>query len=325
MTEAPSPPPLAAVTGAAGFLGRAAVARLLADGWRVRQLVRTLPDRLPPNTEAVVGTLDDEDSLQRLVRGAEAVVHSAGLNRARRDAEYYEVNVEGSWRLGRAVRAAAPQARLVVVSSLAARFPWLSPYAASKADGEDAAVDGAGTRSWVVLRPGPLFGPGDRKTLALLEMATWPLMPIPDRPRARISLVHVADAAAAVAAACAPGRRAVVWEVGGEALTWAKIARAVTRATATTPILARIPPRLLQFGAALTHPLGSGDLPLLSPGRLAELLHDDWAARPERLPPARLWRPRVGLDQGLHEAAAWFRANGWLPPPKGLAVTGQRG
>jgi len=317
--------PLAAVTGAAGLVGRSAIAHLLAAGWRVRQLVHDAPAGLALNAEAVIGTPDDAAALTRLVAGADAVVHCAGLSRARRTAQYYESNVEGAHRLGGAVRVAAPGCRLVVVSSLAARFPWLSGYAASKADGEDAAIEAAGGGNWAVLRLAAVYGPGDRKTLAAMEAAGRAVMPVPDRPRAMVSVLHVDDAAAAIAAACAGGPRGVVWELGDQARSWVALARAVMRATAAAPLMVKVPPALLALGAALVHPLGSRVSPLLAPARLGELLHDDWAARGERQPPGALWRPRVHLDSGLHGAAEWFRAHGWLPQPVPLSASRPRG
>ncbi|MDA8230982.1 MAG: NAD(P)-dependent oxidoreductase [Magnetospirillum sp.] len=317
--------PLVAVTGGAGLLGRAVISRLLADGWRVRQLVRKPSSGRSPKVEAVIGGLEDGGALRRLVAGADAVVHAACLTRAWRASDYYEANVEGNHRLGKAIRAAASEARLVVASSLAARFPWLSAYAASRADGEDAVVEAAGVPSWAVLRLGPLYGPGDRKTLALMEAATWPLMPIPDRPDARISLLHVDDAAAAVAGACGTSLRGAIWEVGDTARPWSDIARAVMRAVAGTPRLVRVSPRLLAIGVTLTHPLGSRTSPLLSPIRLAELLHDDWVARPICQPPATVWRVRTALDDGLSQSVGWFRSNGWLAPPVTLTATQLRG
>jgi len=317
-------PPLVALTGAETFLGREVASRLLADGWAVRLLLRAFPERLPAGAEVVVGAASDPRALRRLVAGAQAVAHCAGIGRARRAADYYEANVEVADRLGRAIRAEAAGTRLVVASSLAARFPWLTAHAASRADGEDAAIDAARTRDWVVLRLAPIFGPGDRKTLTLMRAATWPLMPIPDRPRARLSLLAVTDAAAAVAAACGPGPRGMVWEIGQGGRSWAEIARAVAGAVACTPRLVPLPPRLLALGAALTHPLGSATPPMLDRDRLGELVHDDWVARPDHQPPAGLWRCRIGLDAGLHAAAEWFRRNGWLPQPITLAVSQPR-
>jgi nucleoside-diphosphate-sugar epimerase len=318
------PRPLVAVTGAASLVGRAAIAHLLASGWRVRQLLHDPPADLPPHAEAVVGTPEDGDALRRLVVGADAVVHCSGCARARGTARLYEANVEAARRVGLAVNAAARGCRLVVLSSLAARFPWLSAYAASKADGEDAIRDAAGAGRWMVLRLAPVYGPGDRKTLAVLEAALKRVMPVPDRPKALVSLLSVDDAAAAVAAACGADVKREVWELGDQARPWLALAEAAARAVAAAPVMVRLPPALMVAGAALVHPLGSREAPLLAASRLGELQHDDWAPRPERRPPAALWRPRVHLDAGLHRAAEWFRAHGWLPQPVALAVSAQR-
>src|SRR3970040_458115 len=71
-----------AVTGAAGFIGSPLVPRRPDAGGRVRSLTRRLPTHprfadIP--VEAVIGALDEPDSLARLVRGAAAGVHRGGL------------------------------------------------------------------------------------------------------------------------------------------------------------------------------------------------------------------------------------------------------
>ena len=199
--------PLAAVTGATGFLGRHVVAALAAAGWRTRLLVRQDPvhplfrDLVP---EIVPGDLGDGRALARLVRGADAVVHLAGLIKAVDRAAFMAVNEGGSARLARAVAAEAPSARLVVVSSLAAREPGLSDYAASKRAGEEAAVRECGPAPWVVARPSAVYGPWDRETLAVFRAACGPVVPVLGGREARLGLIHAADAARAVAALCRP-------------------------------------------------------------------------------------------------------------------------
>ncbi|MBI5165592.1 MAG: NAD(P)-dependent oxidoreductase [Magnetospirillum sp.] len=306
--------PLAAITGATGLLGRVVVRRLLADGWRVRMLVRgKLPLTLPEGAEAVPGSLEDYGSLRRFAAGAAAVVHAAEMVKARRAADFHAVNVEGSHRLGLAVHEAAPLARVVVVSSLAARVPWLSPYALSKADGEDALVKASSGHSWLVLRPSALYGPGDRATLPLFRAAAGPWLPVPRRADARLALLHVEDAAAAVVLACSTRSRGVVWELGEGGYSWVAIAEALARAVRSQARVVTVPPSALTVVAALLRPLTSGlSSPLLAPGKLAEVLHDDWTCRPERMPPPSLWRPRWDLEKGLAATAAWYRANRWL-------------
>src|SRR6185503_9904038 len=98
---------LAALTGATGFLG-GAIARALQDqGYRLRILAR--PDAAPPvPAEMVVGRLADTEAIERLVEGADLVIHAAGLIKARRPADFLPVNVEGARRLAQATRRLAP-------------------------------------------------------------------------------------------------------------------------------------------------------------------------------------------------------------------------
>src|SRR3546814_6136939 len=93
---------------------------------------------------------------------------------------------------------------LVLVSSLAAREPGLSHYAASKAAGEQA-LRASGVRNWVVVRPSAIYGPWDRETLAFFRAAAGPVLPVLGGGGARICLVHAADAAGAIVALCRDG------------------------------------------------------------------------------------------------------------------------
>ena len=261
--------------------------------------------------EAVAGSLEDEAALAALVAGADVVVHCAGLTKARRAADFHAVNVDGAGRLGRAIRNAAPGARVVAVSSLAARAPALSPYAASKAAGEQALLERSGAAQWMVLRPCALYGPGDPATLPVFRAAQLPLVPIPRQPAARLALLHVDDAAAAVAAAVAAPVGGQVWEVGDGNLGWEAILRAAARALGRDVALLPVPHWVLAGVTGLMRRLGAVS-PLSSPGKLAELLHADWTCAPHRLPPADLWGPTIGLGEGFAATVAWYRVHKWL-------------
>lgn len=68
---------LVAVTGATGFLGQQVVSDLLRNGHSVRGWTRKND---PPRLEGVdwvQGELDDRQSIERLVSGCNAVVHTA--------------------------------------------------------------------------------------------------------------------------------------------------------------------------------------------------------------------------------------------------------
>ncbi len=124
-----------ALTGATGFIGSALVRRLIQEGWRVRALHRSLS---PPvhltglSPEWVRGTLEDRDCLEGLVGDADVVIHCAGVLRGITEADFYPANVEAVLRLAFIAASRSPAPRFLLMSSLAAREPELSPYAASK-------------------------------------------------------------------------------------------------------------------------------------------------------------------------------------------------
>src|SRR5207237_6780942 len=77
-----------------------------------------------PGVEFAPGAIEERASLDCAVRGVDAVIHVAGLVKARNSAEFYLVNTEGSTNLLAAAEANAPALRrFVYVSSLAAGCP----------------------------------------------------------------------------------------------------------------------------------------------------------------------------------------------------------
>src|SRR5215471_9310433 len=113
-----------AVTGGAGFIGRAIVERLTARGDEVVALVRD-PERaahlVGPGVTLVRSSLDDPAVLADGLRDADAVIHSAGSYRigikSTERPAMLEANVGGTERVLDAA-AIAGAARIVYVSTL---------------------------------------------------------------------------------------------------------------------------------------------------------------------------------------------------------------
>jgi len=110
-----------AITGATGFVGGHLLDAARTAGHQVAALTRR-PQAARDGVKWVEGALDDRASLDRLVAGADAVIHVAGVVNAPDEAGFEAGNVVGTG----AVLAAAERActaRFVHVSSLAAREP----------------------------------------------------------------------------------------------------------------------------------------------------------------------------------------------------------
>ena len=123
-----------AVTGATGFVGGHLLDAAAKAGHQVAALARR-PQPPRNRVEWIAGSLDDRAALDRLVEGADAVIHVAGVVNAPDAAGFEARNVLGTGAILSAAEKAGI-ARFVHVSSLAAREPRLSQYGASKARSE---------------------------------------------------------------------------------------------------------------------------------------------------------------------------------------------
>jgi uncharacterized protein YbjT (DUF2867 family) len=305
---------LVAVTGASGFVGPHLVAALSRRGWKVRLLLRRwspLPSLAGVEAEIVWGDLNDAAALRRLVDGADAVVHAAGLIKARDADDFMAVNRDGTARLA----ALAPNATFLLLSSLAAREPRLSPYAASKRAAEEALAGRAG--AWLAVRAPAVYGPGDRETLSYFRTAEFGIAPEPKGKGARLSLIHVQDLAEVLALALAGSAPPSVYEIddghpGGYG--YGDMAEAAGRALGRR--LTRVPvPRPVMAAVAGLNSLGQtlgGSVRILTAGKVAEIFHADWVANDRRLAATTGFRARYDLWTGFEDAVRWYRAEGWL-------------
>lgn len=299
-----------AVTGATGFVGRALIERLARGDLKLRALSR---GRDVAGADAIMGDLDDPASLAALVEGADQVVHLAGIVKSPRPADFARVNAEGTARLARAM--APGTGRLLLVSSLAARHPEVSAYAASKAAAEAAAIDMLGTDRVTILRPPAVYGPGDRATLLIFRQLAAGLLVAPGPRGARFSLIHVTDLAELIARQLEGTitLSAVMEPDDGRpgGYGWGDLAAVVWRATGRRVRLVRMPVRLLDLPARAADALARRfalDLPL-SRDKLGELGHGQWVAGGPPLPEAM---PRITFEEGFPATLDWYRKAGWL-------------
>jgi nucleoside-diphosphate-sugar epimerase len=300
-----------ALTGATGFVGARVLDHLLARGLDVAALARR-PQPERPGVRWVAGDLDDRRALAALIDGVDAVVHIAGLIKARREGHFFDVNAAGTARL-LDVLGDRP-VRLIHLSSLAARQPALSAYAASKAAAERL-VEGSAA-DWTVLRPPAVYGPGDRETLAFFKAARRRRPVLPGGPHHRTSLVHVSDLADAVHfALLTPVLSRRVAEVHDGALDGYAfpevLAMIAGRDGWHRPLFAPAAALRSLGGASWFLALLTGGVPMLTPGKARELSFPDWVCRDRTMAEAG-WNAAIPAPRGLAETRAWYEANGYL-------------
>lgn len=308
---------IVAVTGATGFLGLHLVAALAQEGVRIRILARRDPAHelwSGIEFETIFGSLEDEAALARLVTGADAVVHAAGLIKAQNRDAFLRANRDGTAALARAARQHVPQARFIYVSTLAAREPYLSDYAFSKRAGEEVAqaIYAGVEAQLVIIRPPALYGPWDKATLPVFQAAAWPLAPV--LGRGQVTVLHVADAAAALARLAMGAGGPGLFTLPGTYLGLDAVTAAAARAQGRKARMVHVPAFLLRAAGAASALWGRlrGEAPVFSEGKAREMLYPDWAVHADEALTASVYQPRIGLDEGFAATVAWYRQQGWL-------------
>jgi len=298
------------MTGATGFVGGATMRDAVAAGWHVRALTR----RPQPEREGVTwiaGALDDTASLADMAKGADAVMHIAGVVNVPTRAAFEAGNATATANVVDAARGAGVT-RFVHVSSLAAREPGISNYGWSKERAE--AVVMASGLDWTIVRPPAVFGPGDTEMLDLFRMARRGIALVPS---GRMSAIYV-DELARLLVTLAADRGVSVGQIyepdDGKPTGWSHrgFARAVARAVGRQRLSTLATPALLLKAGGRLDKLVRRSRAKLTPDRARYIAHPDWVATEGKGPPAALWRPERDTDDALAETVGWYRREGWL-------------
>jgi len=299
---------LIAVTGGTGFVGSHLIEHALAEGHQLRALTRRpQPDRA--GVTWVEGALGNADSMAALVRGADAVLHIAGVINAPDRAGFAAGNIEGTRVLIAAAEAAGIR-RFVQVSSLTAREPDLSLYGWSKAEADRLLM--ASKLDWTIVRPPAIFGPRDQEMLELFKLAKRHIVPLPPAG-GRMSAIAVGELVRLLLAL--PASNALIREIiepdDGAPNGWdhRDFARAIGTAMGSKILPLPLPRPVLNAIAALDGLL-RGKNAKLTPDRVAYFCHPDWVSH--KTPPEDVWAPRQDTLSALAATAQWYRAQGLL-------------
>jgi nucleoside-diphosphate-sugar epimerase len=256
------------VTGGTGVIGKPTVDRLVRRGHSVRLLSRDA-DRdaalWPERVEPRAGSVTDADTLRGAAEGCDAILHIAGIVAEDPPETTFEsVNVEGTRRLlAEAERAGSP--RFVYVSSLGAER-GTSAYHRSKIAAERLVRGYAG--SWLIVRPGGVYGPGDEVVSTLLKMVrSLPAVPVVGWGEQPFQPIWAEDLAECLVLALERNEpSAAALEVAGEEVTSTReVLELMAEVTGKRPLRVPLPAPVVKTGFEMASSLGidtplSGDL-----------------------------------------------------------------
>lgn len=190
------------ITGATGLVGERLLPRLAEAGFPCRVLLREGKPS-PEGVETTTGDILDPSTLTKAVEGVSAIVHLAAVFRTQDTDLIWNSNVDGTRNLIAAVKAHAPDARLIM-SSTSHVYNKDNPhpgreddpvdpqhaYPASKVAAEKELRESG--LNWSILRLPFVYGDGDGHLESLPKhVSAW-------HPAQRMSTIHHRDIAQAV-------------------------------------------------------------------------------------------------------------------------------
>lgn len=319
------------VTGASGFIGTHLVQRLLERNWQV-SILRHKSDWIGPDKCRVFeGDIRDPLSLKGKFAGTQILFHlAAALGGSRIEKkEFIATNVLGTENV---LRAASEEGvgRLIhfssagVFGSVKENRPIgethrLSPrdvYDKTKLEGEKIALRFAARgKNVTVIRPGWVYGPGDRRTFKLIEAIASKKFILVTRGSTCQTPVYIEDLVQGILLCAEKEKAGGTYHLAGrECLTVKEITQAIAKATNVS--LPRFPLPVFALKAAAwklekAYALWSKEAPLTR-GKLAFFIHP----KPLSIQKAAAdlgYAPEWDFEKGMAASVAWYRENGWLP------------
>ena len=208
-------------------------------------------------------------------------------------------------------RATKSGVRLLLISSLAAREPHLSFYAASKHRAEELLESDGRDVAWTILRPPAVYGPGDREMLSIFRLMARGIAVTPGSPEARFSLLYVSDlSSAAIAWLRMDAPQHQTFEIDDGRTTgydWYDIRDIVEELCGRKIRVIRAAKWLLDLPAWINSRIGAafGTSPMLTTQKLRELRHQDWVSDNSAFCQAANWQPMMSLSEGLRTTPKW--------------------
>jgi NADH dehydrogenase len=247
------------ITGGTGVIGAAAVRSLLAATHQVRLFSRNAKAdaaRWRGEVEVREGSIGSPLDVAGIAEGCDAVLHIAGIAEERPpEATFARVNVGGTQHLVSEAERAGVR-RFVYVSSLGADT-GTSAYHASKLQGEQIVRGFRG--SWLICRPGNVYGPGDEVISFLLQIVrSSPVAPLVDLGDQPFQPLWADDLGAALAVAVEREDLSsrVLLLAGSEVTSTQDIFNRLSRLTGRAPVQVPVPSPLAAIGAQVASMLG---------------------------------------------------------------------
>jgi len=327
------------ITGASGFIGGHLVAQAIERGDEVTAAIRkgSNTSRLTNTRVSILELpMHDQGVMSQILEKAghfNMIIHNAGVTKAVKKTEYYEVNEGNTRRLIAALQVSnrVPD-RFLFVSSLAALgaaepdleriFSGQSPkplttYGDSKLHAEKY-IEGLGKSfPWIIVRPTAVYGPWEQDILIFIRMIRRGLEITIGTSGQRLSFIHAHDVARAIFHLLDHPdtlHHKFILSDGCDYYA-ADLGKAVRAAIGRKNVLKiRLSAALLQPVAVMSEMMGKWQKKAvpLNREKLAELSAENWHCDAGLLLNEAGFKPVFNLYNGMKNSVDWYVQEKWL-------------
>ena len=322
------------VTGATGFVGSHLTRRLLDDGHEVSILVRPTSNYYRPElagAQVCTGDVTDRSSVYKAVYGVDTVYHLAAIFRKAKfpDSVYWDTNYGGTYNILEACADSGVR-RLVHCSTVGVLGHIQNPpadetapyspgdvYQRSKCEAEQEVLNfnKTGKLSAVVIRPAGVYGPGDTRWLKLFKSIAHKRFAMLGSGKTFIHMVYISDLVNAFLLAAespnAPGR---VYIAGDERyVTLNEVASTIANAVGVRTPWAHFPVGPVRFASGICEDICRAlgvEPPIFR--RRVDFFVKSRAFDISRAKSELGYSPKVHLDEGVSQTAAWYKEHGLI-------------
>lgn len=318
------------LTGASGFIGSHLVDYLLERKWQVRTLRHERKIHREEEIEVVRGDVRDFHTLRDALEETDVLFHmAASLGSALISGEeFYKINAAGTKNVLKAAQEKKVK-RIVHLSSAGVlgsveknetaseEYPLnpVSIYDQTKLEGEKIAIQKAREgMDIVVVRPGWVYGPGDRRTFKLISSIADRKFILVTRGKTWQTPIYIQDLIEGILLCTEKGRKGEIYHLsGGEVLRVREIVEVIASATGkkipplTLPLF---PVSLAAFALEKIFFLFRKEAPL-NRAKLSFFIHP----KPLSIRKAEKelgFAPKRNFKDGMALTVAWYRENNWL-------------
>jgi len=326
--------PIAAVTGANGFVGSHLVDYLIQKDFAVRCIVRK-----SSNLQWLEGKdikifdcgLFDKNGLREAFKDVNYIFHVAGVVKAKDEAGYFKGNVQATKVLLEAAEEMKDQIKkFVVVSSQTVSGPAskdkpvteemapnpLTTYARSKLKQEQLVLSFKDKFPVTVCRAPAIFGERDTEIFIYFQVFNRGLTTLIGFDKKELSLLHVADLAEGLyLAGVSEKSNGEIFFISSEKYyNWDEVGRVTSQVLGKKAIRIRIPHFIVFIIAAFAQffAMFSSKPATLNIEKAKDLVQSYWICDTSKAMRALGYSQKVSLEEGIKRTCDWYKKMKWI-------------